>query len=195
MKKVLLFIAVVIGLACIPVTIYCAEEEVPVEAETTEIATEDEFKEKASEWLSKYFEKSKVSDIINWCIDTGVLAALFGVYLKYSKFKHLSVEELIEKGKEEISKNIKENFDSMSAEKLQALIDKIGELESANETMMKVLVLSQDTTLKGKAALIDFLGSKTQNEDVKTAAKEVGAEIEKQELKKEETKQALEEIF
>lgn len=162
-----------------------ADEEVVVEDEP-EIAEEqeptvDDFKAEVEAWLSQYMEESMVVKIITWLVDAGVLSALFVVYLKYRKYKHTTIENLTKQFSDKIGIWLKENFDKLSAEQIDKIIKSVDDLEKSNETIMKVLVLMQDNTAKGKAALIEYLGSKTDSKEVKDAVLEVNEALEEQE--------------
>lgn len=164
------------------------EEEVETETETEVVETEEElteekFIEQAKEYLSQYMEESMVVKIITWAIDAGILSALFAISLKYRKYKHTTTEDLIKGFKTDVETKLKESFDKMSVEEIKKVVDKVDDLEASLETIMKVLVLAQDTSTKGRATLIDFLGSKTDSREVREATREV-----KKTLIEEETK-------
>lgn len=190
MKKILFAFAFVLMAFLMPLAI-SAEGEV-VE-ETSEVVEEeeveptlDDFKLEVENWLSQYMEESLVVKIITWLIDAGVLSALFVVYLKYRKYKHTTIEDLTKQFGDKIGVWLKENFDKLSEEQLDVINKNINDLEKSNETIMKVLVLMQDNTAKGKAALIEYLGSKTESQEVKNAVDEVNVALEEQEKVKAE---------
>lgn len=221
MKKVLFAFIIILTLLLTPVIVLAEEPETeeidppveevePVEEEPQEQAepttnvddaepTLDEFKAEVETWMANYMEESMVSKIITWLVDAGVLTALFGVYLKYRKYKNTTVEDMINQFKDKMGNWLKENFDKLSVEQIDKIKDAINCLEKSNETIMKVLVLMQDNTPKGKAALIEYLGSKTNNEEVKDAATKVNKVLEAQEKADAEVKNKVageyEEIF
>ena len=176
------------------------EETTTDEITTTEKPTEDEkpvdeneptleeFKNELKDFLSQYIEESAVVKIITWLIDAGVLSALFVVYLRYRKYKHTTVEDLTKQFGDKVGKWLKDSFDKLSEEEIAKITSSIDDLEKANETIMKVLILMQDNTAKGKAALIEYLGSKTNSEEIKTAAKEVNETLEEQHANEEQVK-------
>lgn len=169
-------------------------EEVEV-SETEENGLSEEEKSALSEIKSKLSEKldrELVENIIKWCFDSGILLALLGVYIKYRKAKFKTVEDLADLLKELVGKYIKENFEKLSSEEIKSLTNGLDKVEKSTETIMKVLVLMQDNTKQGKIALLDFLGSKTDNKEVKEASKEVTEELEKQEAKDAEVKKEVE---
>lgn len=174
-------------------------EEVPNEEVLTdevlpEVSEEEEFetfKEKVTEYLGEYLEQSMVAKIITWAIDAGVLAALFFVYRKYSKYKHTTIEDMLAMFREQMEKWLKEKTDELSKEQITKITNAVNELEKSNETIMKVLVLMQDNTAKGKAALIEYLGSKTESEEVKKAVEVVNEKLVEKERKDEEVKDAV----
>lgn len=179
------------------------EEEVPQE-ETDEIPTDipeeeknefEEFKQHIEEYLATYFEQSLVSKVITWAIDAGVLSALFFVYRKYSKYKHTTIEDMIKMFKEEMEKWLKEKADELTVEQVDTIKKSIETLEESNETIMKVLVLMQDNTAKGKAALIEYLGSKTNSKEVKEAVSNVQEKLEEKEKVEEEIKDKVKDDY
>lgn len=206
MKKIFLAFIIVLSvfiLALTPMVVH-AEEEPEQEPEVAEVETEqeptlDEFKEEVQEWMSQYMEESMVAKIIGWLADAGILTALLAVYIKYRKYKHTTIEDLLNKFKLQMGDWLKENFDKLSVEQIDKIKQSITDLEKSNEVMMKVLVLMQDNTAKGKAALIEFLGSKTDNVEVKKAVADVSETLEAQEQANAEVKAKVsgeyEEIF
>ena len=195
MKKVVKVILLVIFsflLLGMPIALVCAdevdepeiitEEEQPApESEAEPEPTLDDFKAEVSDWLSQYMEESMVVKIITWMIDAGVLTALFAVYLKYRKYKHTTIEDLTKQFGDKVGVWLKENFDKLSAEQIDKIKQSVDDLEKSNETIMKVLVLMQDNTAKGKAALIEYLGSKTDSPEIKQAVTDVSNTLEEQE--------------
>lgn len=183
MKKILFaFIVILMAfmVALVPLTVH-AEEDPPAVAEEEVEPTLDDFKAEVQAWMSQYMEESLVVKIITWMVDAGVLSALFVVYLKYRKHKSMTIEDLLNEYKAKMGEWLKENFDKLSKDEIDKLTNAIDDLEKSNETIMKVLVLMQDNTAKGKAALIEYLGSKTDNKEVKDAAVEVSQALEEQE--------------
>jgi len=157
--------------------------------------TEEEFKQALESYLSKYLEESLVHKIIQWMIDAGVLAALFGVYVKYRKYKHNSLEDVVKAFKTEVMKYIDENLSKLTNEQVESIKEVINDLSKSNETIMKVLVLMQDKTPEGKVALLDYLGSKTNSEEVKKQAIEVKEKVEIEKKAEEEVKEAVKEDY
>lgn len=170
------------------------EEEPQNEQEEEEI-TEEAFKEKIQAYLTNFMSESMVAKIIGWLVDAGVLTALLGIYLKYRKYKHNSLEDVVKSTKEMIDENLQKSIDNLSKEKIDKLVESINTLEQANETIMKVLVLMQDNTSKGKVALLEYLGSKTKNEEVKEAVKDTQEEIENALAKKEEVESKVKDEY
>lgn len=196
MKKVLLFL--VIFVACLfGVYQIKADEEVVEEpvVEETEEMTEEDFKKAIEDYLAQYIERDTIQKLIGWLTDAGVLASLFFVYLKYRKYKHTTIEDIVNETKKEVGKYLTENFDKLSKEQ----VDKINEqLEKATESlnvMMKVLALSQDSSTKGKLALIEYLGENAQNKEVKETVKEVSDSLNEQKEIKEEVFEKVEKEY
>lgn len=182
MKKIFLFIAL-LCMFILPVTVLAEEPEPEPEVveETEQEPTLDEFKAEVQAWMSQYMEESLVVKIITWMVDAGVLSALFVVYLKYRKYKHTTIEDLTKYFGDKVGIWLKENFDKLSEEQIAKITKSVDDLEKSNETIMKVLVLMQDNTAKGKAALIEYLGSKTDSEEVKEATEQVATVLDEQE--------------
>ena len=172
MKKcrVLLLVAFLIGWTCLGTYARVVRAE--------EIITEQQFEEKAKAKLSQWLGDGLAYQIIEWAIDAGVLGALFVVYVKYRKYKATSIGDVVELTKKEVGKYLTENFKDLSATSIKEIVETVNELQNSIETIMKVLVLMQDTTTKGKSALLDFLGSKTKSDTIKQATVEVNKELE-----------------
>lgn len=168
-----------------------SEEPVVVEEETEESKALDEVKA----WLGQHLDKQMVANIITWCSEAGVLTGLLGIYIKYRKFKYKTLEDLVNLVKAEVGKYLTEAFNNLSEEKIKKLEGAVETLEQSNETMMKVLVLMQDSTKAGKVALLDFLGSKTNSKEIKEAAEEVTKELEEQKVKEDAVKEAVKEDY
>jgi len=183
MKKILFAFIVILMMLIIPVTVLADEPEVEVDPAPVEEVepTIDDFKAEVQAWMSQYMEESLVVKIITWMVDAGVLSALFVVYLKYRKHKSMTIEDMLNEYKAKMGEWLKENFDKLSVEQIDKINESLATLEQSNETIMKVLVLMQDNTAKGKAALIEYLGSKTDSKEVKDAAEEVSQVLEEQE--------------
>ena len=151
--------------------------EPPIEETTNttedEPLTEESFTEKIREFFEQYLSADMVANIINWAIDSGLLIALFGVYLKYRKYKSLSSEEIAKKVDDRIKQELKESFEKLSEEQLQQLIDKVNSYEDVLNTLEKALILSQDKTAEGKKALLDLISEKTNSSEVKKEASNV----------------------
>ena len=83
----------------------------------------------------------------------------------------------------------------MSDVEVKKLTDSISDLENSIETVMKVLVLMQDNTAKGKATLLEYLGTKTENKEVKQLTQEVNDTIAEQEQAKKEIKEKVKDDY
>ena len=151
--------------------------EPPIEETTNttedEPLTEEGFTEKIREFFEQYLSADMVANIINWAIDSGLLIALFGVYLRYRKYKSLSSEEIAKKVDDRIKQELKESFEKLSEEQLQQLIDKVNSYEDVLNTLEKALILSQDKTAEGKKALLDLISEKTNSSEVKKEASNI----------------------
>lgn len=192
MKKFIVCLLLMVGL-CFPISL---------KAESTEPETEPEqaeFTEKVKDYLSQYVGDNLAIKIVGWLVDAGVLSGMFVVWLKYRKYKHNTVEEVIGAVKSEVGEYTKNAINSLSEKEIKSIVDKVADLENATETIMKVLVLMQDTTPEGKVALLDYLGSKTNNKEIQEQAKAEKNKIENQIEKDDEIRKKVaddyEEIF
>lgn len=174
-------------------------EEIDPEPEQQEEITEEKFAEKVKAYVEQYTGESLAIKIVGWLVDAGVLSGMFVVWLKYRKYKHNTVEEVVGAVKDEIGTYTKDTINSLSEKEIKSIIDKVADLETATETIMKVLVLMQDTTPEGKVALLDYLGSKTKNDEVKEQAavekEKIADKIERDEAIKSKVSGDYEEIF
>ena len=192
MKKFIVCLLLMVGL-CFPISLK-AESTEPEEVES-----EEKFTEKVKDYLSQYVGDNLAIKIVGWLVDAGVLSGMFVVWLKYRKYKHNTVEEVIGAVKEEVGAYTKDAINSLSEKEIKSIVDKVADLENATETIMKVLVLMQDTTPEGKVALLDYLGSKTNNKEIQEQAKAEKNKIENQIEKDDEIRKKVaddyEEIF
>ena len=139
----------------------------------------------ATKYLGEYLDKQLIADIVALVFGAISLGILAGTYIKYKK-GNKDTNDVVEQA---IERELKEkiiDFTNQSNKLIQPLIEQNEELKKGYETIMKVLVLMQDASPKGKVALIDYLGGKTNNQEVKETAEQVQAEIEKQEETKKE---------
>lgn len=195
MKKIALYIFSLIALfGCLFV---CGNTKVKAEEieqpETTETETPKEeieikdveeivknvVKDLVEKYLGNYADKQLIADLS--VVVTGVVTYLIVIFIniKYGKYKKGNVTEIIESFKKIDADHLKESLKT-AYEKIEKLESVIVELKQSNETIMKVLVLAQDNTAKGKVALLEYLGSKTNNQEIKEAKAEVQKELEAQ---------------
>lgn len=195
MKKVLVMLFVMLLLiapiSSVALTVHAEEAE--------EEVTEEKFADKVKEYVGQYTGETLAIKIVGWLVDAGVLSGMFVVWLKYRKYKHNTVEEILGAVKAEVGDYTKQTIDSLSEEEIKKIIDKVGDLENSIEVIMKVLVLMQNNTPEGKVALLDYLGSKTNNKEVKEQAVEEKTKIEEKIKKDDEVREKVagdyEEIF
>lgn len=172
-----------------PVTTTAPETTQPVV--TTAAPVEDEeidYKEAqqvvtdiATKYLGEYLDKQLIADIVALAFGVISLFALIGTYIKYKRVHKDTNDVVAQSIEKEIKKQIKD-LDGL----VKPLVEQNEELKKGYETIMKVLVLMQDASPKGKVALIDYLGSKTDNKEIKDATEQVNEEIKKQEETKKE---------
>jgi len=165
------------------------------ELEEPEVAIVEEEEEVISPEIRQWLEGLQLGNLVNWITNSGALVAVLGILTKYKKYKSTTLDDLMKEFKKQIKEHLGENFKEMADEQIQALCEELKQVQLANETIMKVLVLMQDNTAKGRAALIEYLGTKTTNEEVKKAAEQVKQELAVQEEQKEQVKKEFEEIF
>lgn len=172
-------------------------EEAPEEIETKtiqEITTEI-----AEKYLGEYLEKQLIADIVTVAFAVLGYAGLFVTYVKYRKNKKETTEKVSETIEKELRENLIKSFVKLSDDTIKPLLEQNKELKEGYETIMKVLVLMQDSTPKGKVAIIDYLGHKTKNNEIKEQSEKIVEEIEKNETIKEEVNSKVsgeyEEIF
>lgn len=135
----------------------------------------------ATKYLGEYLDKQLIADIVALAFGVISLFALIGTYIKYKK-AHKDTNDVVAQS---IEREIKDKLKDVN-ELVKPLIEQNKELKDGYETIMKVLVLMQDASPKGKVALIDYLGSKTDNKEIKDATEQVNEEIKKQEETKKE---------
>lgn len=141
----------------------------------------------ATKYLGEYLDKQMIADIVALVFGLISLGILVGTYIKYKKGNKDTNDVVAQSIERELKERINA-FVDQTITLIEPLIEQNKELKEGYETIMKVLVLMQDASPKGKIALIDYLGRKTDNKDVKEASEQVQAEIEKQEeIKKEVT--------
>lgn len=149
-------------------------------------------------FLSNYMDANLVAQIVTWCGYALEGIALIAVAIKYGKFKNGVAKEVIDAVKKENGSAVKEELVKQKDD-FAKLADSLKEVKLANETIMKVLVLMQDNSTKGKSALIDFLGSKTESKEIKETVEVVNAKLEEQAKVEEEVLEQVskdyEEIF
>lgn len=161
------------------------------EVEETSEYTLEEFKAEVQSWLSDYVETSLLQRIITWLVDSFILGSLFAVYVKYRKHKAMTLEDVAKLSVNAVKDQLKTQFGELSKEEIKKITSKVAELERSVETVMKVLVLMQDNTPKGKTALIEYLGSKTTSEEVKQATQQVNDAIKVEEEAKKEVNEKV----
>lgn len=200
MKKLLFILSVLALTVCFTGTIAVASAEesniINLESETdieTVLNLEpdkeysvDELKEIVIEYANAKIKNENIKNIVTWSIEGGLLGSLLIVYIKYRKYKHNSLEDMVKSVKKVTGDFLSTKFDEYSNEMITPVKTAISNLQNGLDTVMKVLVLMQDNTPKGKVALIEFLGSKTNNEETKKSIKKVEQNIESAENKKAE---------
>lgn len=188
MKKLkLLVIMVVLSLvACLSFSVVSASADEIIAEQTTETTEETEpttiesVKQELKDLIDRNIQDGRLKDIIYLVLFGGVGTALIGVYVKYRRYKHNTLEDVAKTIHNDLTKFFTDKFNDLSAEKIQPLIECLDSVDNSLETMMKVLVLMQDKTAEGKVALLEFLGAKTENKAIKESVAEVKESIEQE---------------
>lgn len=194
MKK--LFIALMLSLPlCIkPVCVYA--DEIPSGEVIAEgVETEQDLADKVSEFLGEYLNANVVADIVSWLMSSGVLAFALSLLVKVRKYKDMSGKEIVKEFEDKIGDYLKDNFNKLSDTEIAKITGALKSVEETQETLMKVLLLMQDSTTKGKVALLDYLGTKTHSESVKADAETLAEKLEEEIKVKEEVVEKIGEEY
>lgn len=113
---------------------------------------------------------------IQWAINSGLLVALFGVFLKYRKYKAKSTNEINDEVKKVVEENLKKLSEELLKENADTILKALDKFNGDVETIKKALVLAQDKTSEGKKALLELL-SENNSEELKEVANKVIAKI------------------
>lgn len=170
--------------------------------EVAETKTETSFEDIKGE-IDAYIEDNVHNEQVKSLISLGLngvkAVALVMIYILYRKGKSNNAENNKKDIKSILKDFTSDEFKEYGKEMIQPLHDAIDKLEKSTDTIMKVLVLMQDQTANGKIALIDFLGSKTDNEEVKKSVQLVKEAVEEvkamQEKVNDEVKGEYKELF
>lgn len=208
MKKVLWLFTIIALLGCMfvlpSIKVKAEEIEQPETTETEEITEQDEKEIKdyvvdvADKYLGKYVDKQTLTLIINLSLTALSYLGMFVINLVYNKYKKGNTNTIIESFKKIDGEHIKTQLKN-AYEKIDTLEKVIVQLKESHETMMKVFVLSQDKSVEGKVAMLEYIGKHTQNDEVQEKAQEISGELEKEvEVKQEvneKVKDEYQEIF
>lgn len=165
--------------------------ETPNEPTSEAEPTIEDFRKEVESWLSNYLEKDMLTQIISWAVDAGVLGGLFAIYLKYRKYKSKTIGQLVDEIKENVTKQMQDDFKNLSEEQQAKLINGLETLKKSNELVIKALVLAQSKTTESKLALLDLVSESNENTEVKEVAKEVRKEVESNQAQKEKVQEAV----
>lgn len=154
MKKILfILIAVLFSVLLISGSVLVmAEETGTVEQQAENVASESKIDE-MSQWLSENLNKETIYRIVQWCIDGCIGIGLIVVLIKYYTTKKTK-EEDIESIASRVVNTILEGKNETEKKEIQ---ENIGEIKTAIDTIVKALVLMQDSSSKGKVALLELL--------------------------------------
>lgn len=114
---------------------------------------------------------------IQWAINSGLLVALFGVFLKYRKYRAKSTNEINDEVKKVVEENLKKLSEDLLKENADTILKALDKFNGDVETIKKALVLAQDKTSEGKKALLELL-SENNSEELKEVASKVITKIE-----------------
>lgn len=155
----------------------------------------EEFQAEVEKWLSNYLEKDWLTKVISWAVDAGVLGGLFTVYLKYRKYKNKTIGQLVDEIKEQVTKQMGDDFKNLSTEQQEKLINGLETLKKSNELVIKALVLAQSKTTDSKLALLDLVAQSNTDVEVQETVKEVRQEVEKSEEQKQKVQEAVKDDY
>lgn len=155
----------------------------------------EEFQAEVEKWLSNYLEKDWLTKVISWAVDAGVLSGLFTVYLKYRKYKNKTIGQLVDEIKEQVTKQMGDDFKNLSTEQQEKLINGLETLKKSNELVIKALVLAQSKTTDSKLALLDLVAQSNTDVEVQETVKEVRQEVEKSEEQKQKVQEAVKDDY
>lgn len=176
------------------------------ETTTSEVATtsevkeeepfdEEAFTEKIKSWLSQYFDIKLVSDLVTWLMTSGLMGALFGVYIKYRKYKKNTTEEVLSAVKKEVGKYLEEQFGKLSKEQIDKILNGFTFVEQKMDILMQALVFAQDKTSEGKIALLKLIQSNTSSQEVKDEAEKVEKTLVEEQKANDEVKEVVKEDY
>lgn len=161
---------------------------------TTEIITtediskaEEEVKGKLTEFLDKYLDKNTVANIINWCIDAGVLSALAILLVKYRKFKVKTIEQIVDEVKNALEKYLKECFDKLSDEQIAQIKEAISHAGRSVDHLKKVIYLLNSKDANDKITALEILAESVKDEKEKEKINEVKDQVVKEQEQKQKT--------
>lgn len=172
-----------------------ADEVIETETETSF----EDIKGEIDTYIEDNVHNEQVKSLISLGLNGVEAVALVIIYILYRKGKSNNAENNKKDIKSILKDFTSDEFKEYGKEMIQPLHDAIDKLEKSTDTIMKVLVLMQDQTANGKIALIDFLGSKTDNEEVKKSVQLVKEAVEEvkamQEKVNSEVKGEYKELF
>lgn len=172
-----------------------ADEVIETETETSF----EDIKGEIDAYIEDNVHNEQVKSLISLGLNGAEAVALVIIYILYRKGKSNNAENNKKDIKSILKDFTSDEFKEYGKEMIQPLYDAIDKLEKSTDTIMKVLVLMQDQTANGKIALIDFLGSKTDNEEVKKSVQLVKETVEEvkamQEKVNDEVKGEYKELF
>ena len=172
-----------------------ADEVIETETETSF----EDIKGEIDAYIEDNVHNEQVKSLISLGLNGVEAVALVIIYILYRKGKSNNAENNKKDIKSILKDFTSDEFKEYGKEMIQPLHDAIDKLEKSTDTIMKVLVLMQDQTANGKIALIDFLGSKTDNEEVKKSVQLVKEAVEEvkamQEKVNDEVKGEYKELF
>jgi len=153
----------------------------------TEESKIEQLKQKINELMNNNLVKSIVSYSTTVASAVGLIVTL----VKYKNVKALTTEQMTTVASNVCADRLKKIEEKL----LKSLIEKFGNVEDAMAEVVTVMAMMQDTTTKGKQALIEYLAKRTkENDSVSEEAKEIveevkesiNSEVEKEEELKEE---------
>lgn len=156
------------------------DTDITIEAEVDEEKLTEQVTQIISDFLGNYLQESFVAQIISWLIDVGALGALVGIFLKYRKYKHTTLEDITKLAGETIKNQLGESFKDMdgnTAKLIGEMFVAIGTLSAKMDNLIQAFALSQDKSAEGKIAMLQIVQGTTEDKNLNDKIEEMKTEI------------------
>lgn len=179
MKKILVCVLLLAICFCLSASVALAEEEVVAE-ETAGV----------KDWLAQYVNKETITNFINWLIDGGIGIGLITTLAKYYKERKSTKDMVTDVVKDVVQKLWADKDDKDK----QEILEDLKTVKESNDTIVKALIMAQDSTSKGKIALLDLLNV-AKTADVQKVVETTKQAIEDKIKEDDGVKQAVQEVY